>query len=163
MSFGFFPHIGAVAVLAVAIVAAQAQDSGASIRIEQAWSRATPPRALATAAYFSITNMSGQADRLISARSARATKVEIHEARTDGGVMRMRPVAGGLVIEPGKTITFQPGGLHMMLTELQSPLRKGETLRLVFSFETSGEISLDVPVLSIGAKGPGHAGRPVKQ
>ena len=76
----------------------------------------------------------------------------------EGGVMRMRPIAGGLVIEPGETVTFQPGGLHLMLTGLHDPLRKGETLRLVLRFETSGEISIDMPVLAIGAKGPGRAG-----
>lgn len=157
MSFGIFPHICAAAVLAATILAAQAQDSGTAIRLKHAWSRATPPRARVAVAYLSVTNMSGHADRLVSANSDRAMKVEIHEARMDGGVMRMRPVAGGIVIEPGETVTFQPGGLHLMLTGLQSPLRKDETLKLVLRFETAGEISVEVPVLSIGAKAPGHA------
>ena len=164
MGFGFFPIAGAAAILATAIFAAQEQDGDASIRLEQAWSRATPPRAMAAAAYLSITNNSGKADRLISAKAEPATEVEIHEVRMDDGIMRMRPLAGGLVIEPGETVTFQPGGLHLMLTGLHSPLRQGETLRLVLRFETAGEISTDVPVLAIGAKGPGHtslAGEPL--
>lgn len=159
MNFDFFSHIGAATVLAVASIAAQAQDGGAAIRVEQAWSRATPPGAPVGAAYLSITNVSGQADRLISAKSDRARKVEIHEAQMNNGVMRMRPITGGLVIGPGETVAFQPGGLHLMLTGLHSPLRKGERLRLVLSFEMSDEISINVPVLAIGAKGPDRAGQ----
>jgi len=163
MQFRFFPLAGPLAgaavVLAAAICAVQAQDSGTAIRLEQAWSRAMPPRAAAAAAYLAITNVSAKADRLISATSDRAAKVEIHETHMEGGIMRMRPVAGGVVIAPEETVTLAPRGLHLMLTGLASPLIKGETLRLTLRFETAGEISVDLPVLAIGAAGPNHSGR----
>ena len=41
----------------------------------------------------------------------------------------------------------------------RNPLSKGETLRLTLRFETAGEISVDLPVLAIGAAGPNHSGR----
>ena len=159
MRFRFLPLAGAAVALAAAICAVQAQDSGTAIHVEQAWSRATPPGAPAAAVYVSITNMSGKADRLVSATCARAATIEIHETRMDGGVMRMRPVAGGIVIAPGETVTFAPGGLHLMLTGLTGPLRKGEMLSLVLRFETAGEIGIDLPVLAIGAAGPDHSGQ----
>jgi copper(I)-binding protein len=40
------------------------------------------------------------------------------------GVMKMRPLENGLVIEPGKTIKLAPGGYHMMLMDLKSPLKQ---------------------------------------
>ncbi len=159
MNFIFLRLAGAAVVLAAAICAAQAQDSGSAIRVEQAWSRAMPPHAGAAAAYLTITNMSAKADRLISASCDRAAKVEIHETQMEGGVMRMRPVAGGIVIAPEETVTLAPRGLHLMLIGPTSPLSKGETLRLTLRFETAGEISVDLPVLAVGAAGPNHSGR----
>ena len=36
--------------------------------------------------------------------------------KMEGGVMKMRMVAGGLDIKPGQTVTLEPGGYHMMLS-----------------------------------------------
>lgn len=159
MRFLLLPLAGAAVALATAICAVQAQGSGTAIRLELAWARATPPRAGAAAAYLAITNLSAMTDRLISASCDRAVKVEIHETQMEGGVMRMRPVAGGIAIAPEETVTLKPGGLHLMLTGLVSPLSKGETLTLTLRFETAGEISVDLPVLAIGAAGPDQTGR----
>ena len=44
------------------------------------------------------------------------------------GVMTMRPIDGGLTIEPGKTVKLAPGGYHLMFLELESPFKQGDTV-----------------------------------
>jgi periplasmic copper chaperone A len=52
-----------------------------------------------------------------------ARRVEVQEMAVNGGVMTMRPVEGGLTIEPGKSATFAPGGRHLMFLGLEAPLK----------------------------------------
>jgi copper(I)-binding protein len=35
----------------------------------------------------------------------------------------MRPVENGLTIEPGKTVKLAPGGYHLMMMDLNEPLK----------------------------------------
>jgi hypothetical protein len=42
------------------------------------------------------------------------------------GVMKMRPVEGGLEITPGETVTLKPSGLHVMLMDLKHALKQGK-------------------------------------
>ena len=65
------------------------------LKLEQPWTRATPPNAPA-GAYLTITNEGSTADLLVSVSSPLAGKAEIHEMKIDGGVMSMRPVKNGL-------------------------------------------------------------------
>src|SRR6202008_4425705 len=72
--------------------------------ITQAWSRATPKGAKVGGGYLTIENKGSTPDRLIGGSADIAAKVEIHEMAMSNGVMKMRPLEKGLVIEPGKTV-----------------------------------------------------------
>ena len=48
-----------------------------------------------------------------------AATAELNETIDDHGVMKMRPV-DGVALEPGKPVTFKPGGYHVMLTGLKT-------------------------------------------
>ncbi len=62
--------------------------------------------------------------------------------------------AGDFVIAPGETASLEPGGLHATLMMLSRPLIEGETFPLVLKFDDGGELMVDVPILSIAARGP---------
>ena len=51
-------------------------------------------------------------------------------------------------------MTFASGGMHLMLTGLSRKLAEGTTFPLTLRFETAEEITVDVPVLGVGASGP---------
>jgi copper(I)-binding protein len=70
------------------------------------------------------------------------------------GVMTMRPVDGGLAIEPGRSVRFAPGGLHLMIIGLAAPLVQGDKVRVVLRFEKAGEVTVSFDVQAIGAPGP---------
>src|ERR1700738_326248 len=94
--------------------------------ITQAWSRATPGGAKVAGGYLTIENKVSTPDRLIGGSADVADKIQVHEMATNNGVMTMRPLDKGLVIEPGKTVKLAPGGVHLMLLDLKSQLKKGD-------------------------------------
>lgn len=67
-------------------------------------------------AYFSIT--STIADKITSVSSPSAKAVEIHESTSAGGVAGMER-RDAVELPAGKTVTFGPGGLHLMVIEPQ--------------------------------------------
>src|SRR6185295_18937276 len=79
------------------IASAQSYKAGA-LEIDQPWTRATPPTAKAGGGFMTITNKGTTPDRLIAVRSNVSDKVEVHEMKMDGNVMRMRELDKGVEI-----------------------------------------------------------------
>ena len=123
------------------------------LSITQPWSRAAGANGTG-AGFLTIRNAGSQEDRLVSASSPAARTVELHTHIRDGEVMRMRPVAGGIVVPAGQTVTLQPGGLHVMLIGLTEALRQGGEVPLTLRFEKAGEAQVMLHVLGAGARGP---------
>ena len=146
------------ALLMVAAVPAFAQSP--SIQVENPWARATPSGAKTGAVYMTIDNKSSIADRLTGVSSEVAKKLQIHETKTDKGITKMREISGGLPVPAGGSVVLKPGAYHVMLIDLNKPLKAGETFPLTLVFEKAGEISITVPVQSMGAAGATHEGMP---
>jgi copper(I)-binding protein len=137
---------------------AQAEDVKAGdLVITQAWSRATPGGAKTGAGFLTIENKGAAPDRLTGAAADAAGKVELHEMAMNNGVMSMRPVEKGLVIDPGKSVRLAPGGYHLMLKDLKGPLRQGEKLSITLDFERAGKVQVTLEVQAVGAPGPSGA------
>lgn len=128
------------------------------LRIERPWLRATPPNALAAAGYLTITNAGTTGDRLVAAFSDRAARVELHDMKVVDGTMTMRPLGDGLAIPAGRSVTLQPGSVHLMLRRPGRGLEEGETVAIDLEFERAGAVTVTFPVLGIGAPGPEAAG-----
>jgi len=148
----------ALAVAAVWLAAADAQaadyDVGA-IHIGEPWARATPKGAANGAAYMTITNKGTAPDRVSCVSSDASAQCQIHSMTMEGGVMKMRPVEGGLEIKPGETVTLKPSGLHVMLLKLKEPLQPGKTVKATLKFEKAGTVDVEYPIAAIGAAAPG--------
>jgi len=71
-----------------------------SLHIAQPWSRATPKGATSGAGYMTITNEGATPDRLSCVSSDASGQCQIHSMTMEGGVMKMRPIEGGLEIKP---------------------------------------------------------------
>jgi len=127
-----------------------------AIEISQPWTRATPPTAQSGGGFLVIKNAGTTADRLIAAKSPAADKVEVHEMKMDGNVMRMRAVEKGLDIPPGATVELKPGGFHVMFMGLKAPFAKDAKVPLTLVFEKAGSIDVELAVEAIGAASPGH-------
>jgi hypothetical protein len=135
-------------------------QSTSPISIEKPFSRATPGGAKIGAGYMTITNKGATADRLVSASSPAAGKVEIHEMSMQDNVMKMRELPNGLLIDSGKTVSLAPGGYHLMLLGLKAPLKKGDKVSVTLNFEKAGKIDVTLDVEGIGAQQPGRMSMP---
>ena len=141
---------GAVTIaIQFAPAGAQAADYDVgSIHVTQPWARATPKGASAGAAYLTVTNNGAAPDRLSCAGSDAAAACQIHTMSMDNGVMKMRPVEGGIEIKPGETVTLKPGSDHLMLTSIKHALEAGKTVEATLQFEKAGTVKVEFAILA---------------
>lgn len=120
------------------------------ISVADAWARPTGPSGT-TAAYMTIANRGNTADVLKRVRSKKVKSIEMHQATvTAEGVVQMRKVEGGLPIDAGASLVFEPGGTHLMLLGLGDALNAGEQLLLTLEFDRAGPVDVLVPVSAAG-------------
>jgi copper(I)-binding protein len=144
--------------LVVGAAHALAQEFKAGdIVISTPWARATPKGAEVGGAYLTIQNKGATPDRLTGGSADFAT-VEIHEMKSENGVMEMREVTGGLAIPAHGSVGLAPGGYHLMLTHLAHPLTKGDTVKATLSFERAGPVEVEFKVVGVGASSGGMKG-----
>ena len=134
------------------------QVKAGDLVISQAWSRATPGGAKVGGGYLTIENKGTTADKLLGVTGDISDKIEVHEMSMTNGVMKMRPVEGGLTIDPGKSVKFAPNGYHLMIMDLKAPLKQGEKVPLTLQFEKAGKVTVTFDVEGIGAMGPAGGG-----
>jgi copper(I)-binding protein len=115
------------------------------LAIEDPWAAPTPAGVDVSAGYLHINNTSTTPDRLLSATSPRAGRVEVHEMAMDGAVTRMRPV-DTLIIPSGGQTNLAPGGMHLMFYGVAPPFREGEQIPVELSFERAGRIDIVLEV-----------------
>lgn len=157
--------IVAALALALAAPAALGQEPASPavfqagpLKVSAPWSRATPGGAKVAVGYMRITNTGPVPDRLVGGSMAVAGRFEVHATAEAGGVARMHPVEGGLVIGPGETVELKPGGLHAMMLDLKTPLKAGGTVKGTLVFEKAGPVEIVYRVAPAGAPGiePAH-------
>ena len=124
-----------------------------NVKIDNAWARATAPGQKVAAAFANLTADSDM--RLVRAESPVAETVELHTMAMENGVMIMRQVPA-IDLPKGRMVSLKPGGLHIMLIGLKTPLKAGEKipLRLLLAGERK-ETVLDIQA-EVRAMAPGH-------
>lgn len=118
----------------------------AGVELRNAWVRALPPGQTRTAAYLSLHNSGVQPVTVIGARADVAARTELHNSREVDGMMRMEPVPR-LTLEPGESRDFSPGGLHLMLLDLQRMPAVGERVSLCLELAGQSPVCTSAPVL----------------
>lgn len=121
----------------------------AEIVIENAWARATPPRAMSGAAYVTIQNMGDVADALIEASSPAAKRVEIHRTTEDENGMMSMDHMEKVVLNKKSYVKMEPGDLHIMLMGLNYQLKEGKEIPVTLKFEHAPEMTVRVEVKPI--------------
>jgi copper(I)-binding protein len=108
----------------------------AEVSIKDPWIRATVSEQKITGAFMQITS---QVDaKLIDARTPLAGRTEIHEMAMAGDTMKMRQIPN-LPLPAGVTVELKPGGFHVMLYELTTQAKEGDTVPLTLIFEIGGK------------------------
>jgi len=140
-----------------------------NIVVSNVWARESAGAAESGAVYLTIENTSGTVDKLFSASVPQtfAKSASIHETVTADGttattmagdssspttsgsgsasMMSMKQVAS-VSIPANGSVTFEPGGYHIMLTGLAAPLKNGQKFDLNLGFLNGGVIKVTATV-----------------
>jgi copper(I)-binding protein len=112
------------------------------LAIGHPWSLLMPAGAPTAAGYLTITNNGKTADTLVSVETDQADSVSMHQTVMQNGMMRMLAVKS-LEIAPGKTVTFAPGGYHLMLVRPKGALGVGGHIYITLRFQHAGAVKAD--------------------
>jgi len=123
--FRYAPLYAALMMLATSFASAQVP----TLVVRDAWTRQTPGSDVA-AVYLTLQNPTRQPVTVVGVESSVASHAMIHESKTEGGISKMR-AHERLVVAPGETLKFEPGGLHVMLHGLTQPLAVGQNIPLI--------------------------------
>ncbi len=95
--------------------------------------------------------------RLTSVSGDVAAAVELHETINQDGVMKMVPQPDGFEIPAGGSVELKPGGKHVMMIGLVSPLEVGQQFPLTLNFDNGESLALNVPVMAMDMTMPRRA------
>ncbi len=118
-----------------------AAGSAEGIEISGAWTRATAPGQ--NQAGVDITITSKQAATLVGVSSPVAKTAELHSMVTEGGMMRMREVKA-IELPAGKRMNLSESGYHLMLNELNAPLKEGDSVPLTLSIKVGKQEVVEI-------------------
>lgn len=143
-------------VLAFSTAYAYAQPALADgdLVIEDARTRAMTPDEKSAAVYLTIDNTGNSRIDLIGVRTDRALIETMHKTEIDTqGNARMN-ASPNLRIASSENLILAPGGLHVMLIDLKTPLIEDELLPLRLEVYDGDDLTGDVPILAADATGP---------
>ena len=134
-----------LALLAFGVAADPHQVQVRGLTISERVVRASIGSSPNSAAYMIISNANAVADRLMSASCACAAKVEVHETHEMKGMAGMMTMgtSGPVVIPAHGSVSFRPGGLHLMLSGLKERLIDRDRQEITLVFEHAGTIKAE--------------------
>lgn len=142
---------------AAAVLFALPAFANEGLQVSDPYARSMGGIGASGAIFLQIANPTDADDRLVSAASDVADKVELHThiAGADG-VMQMVEVPEGFPVPAQEGHSLQRGGDHIMLMGLTRALKDGDTFTVTLTFEKAGEVVVEVPVDN--ARKPGAMG-----
>ena len=133
--------------LGAAILFTSQAFAQSAIEVQDPYARTSRPNAPSGAAFMVLKNTSDQADRLLSAQSDVAQRVELHTHKMNSnGVAQMQEVEGGIEIPAGGEHALKRGGDHVMFMGLSRDLKDGDSVSVTLTFEKAGEVVIEIPV-----------------
>lgn len=113
------------------------------VEISNAWTRATQEEQDVGAAYMTLT---ANTDLTLTEIESSVTEdVEIHSMSMENGVMKMR-MLDELPLKANTPVELSPGGFHLMLFDLENPLKAGDKVGFTLHFKDKQgkELTLNV-------------------
>jgi copper(I)-binding protein len=127
--------LGAAAV-ALAAPAATHSHKARGLEIVHPHTRQTPKGTTTARVLMTVRNDGRAADRLVSASTPRATKVELNAVGK----------GAAFVVKDGEELGLAGDGPSVMLVGLRKPLNAYDDFKMTLVFEKAGRITIDVLV-----------------
>lgn len=118
------------------------------LEVESAWVRQPPPGARVAAGFLHLRNPGDATLRVsgVAVDPSVARSAEIHDMEMRDGMMRMRHLVEGVELAPGASAELAPGGRHVMLFGVHTPLQEGDRVGLTLRLEDGREIPVAAQV-----------------
>jgi copper(I)-binding protein len=87
-----------------------------------------------TATFGTLMNTTGADITVVKATSSASPMMELHEVADVDGEMVMRPKEGGFTIPAGGRHELKPGGDHLMLMDVKTPVSAGTEVTITLTF-----------------------------
>jgi hypothetical protein len=128
-----------------------------TVKIDNAWVRATAPGQKVAGGFMDLT---ADADmKLVGGSSPVSNTLELHMMKMEGGVMVMRHLPE-IALPKGKTVNLKPGGLHIMFIDLKQPIKEGDTVPVTLTVrKASGkeqQLRVDAKAMAMAGEGMAH-------
>jgi copper(I)-binding protein len=114
-------------------------------KVEQAWIRAAPPGATMLAGYAEVRNDCREPFILTGAKAADFVMAQVHESRIENGSSRMLH-AKRTTLPAGGTLSFAPGGYHLMLMHPRKAMPEGTVVKLELLLEDGRSVPAELTV-----------------
>lgn len=141
-------HRSLHALWLVALMAMPAQAAGPIV--SNAWFRALPNN-LPAAGYFTLKNASAKTVSLTGADTPACGMLMLHKTEHMGGMNHMSMV-DSVDVPAGGTLSFAPGGYHLMCTDPTAALKPGATVLVTLKFADGTTLQMEFPVKSATGK-----------
>lgn len=115
------------------------------LAVSDAWAR-TGKAGGNSAVYFVIDNRSAVQDALLSASCEAAMMTQVHQTSIDASGKASMNEQESVPVAAYQQVSFQPGGLHVMLMNLKQDLAAGDTLTVTLNFEKAGQVEIEAQV-----------------
>jgi hypothetical protein len=135
----------ALLVLTGLAVAACSTDDSAPLEVGNVSVFAPLPGRSATVAYLDIRNRSRKPVTIARISCAGFDRAEMHETTVTNGVASMHAVPE-VRIDAGAILSFEPGGMHIMLIDPVKSLLPGNVLQLEIHYDDGGLLIVEAPV-----------------
>ena len=120
------------------------EKSDLKLTVTNAYMPAVPPVSRTAAVYLKLKNVSQSKVVLSGVSTSIAKHAMFHQSIESEGLVKMKHLSN-LEIQPGETIEFSPGGMHIMLMGLQVKSSQDVfKLNLIFENQTSQTIEVNV-------------------
>lgn len=124
----------------------------ATPHLMDAWVRLPAVAGRPAGGYF-MAHGTPTADALVAVSSPKAERIELHSMTNENGVMKMRKEESFALPAKG-TLTFAPGGAHLMIYGLSSDVKPGGKVPLTFRFQSGATVTLDAEARAASAAAP---------
>lgn len=118
----------------------------AELVLSNAWLRAVPPVSPSMAGYVTVTNTGDAPVAVTGAHSAIAGHVMLHDMGKQADGTRKMAHLHQVEVPAGGSVSFAPGGMHLMLMHLERVPAEGEAVEICLEQGEESPVCTDFQV-----------------
>jgi copper(I)-binding protein len=122
------------------------EDAVANVTVEDAWARTNPMSPDMGSIYVILTSETDDAVLYADVDFSIAMSTEVHETLTAADGSMTTQIVESVPLPAGQPVTFEPGGIHLVLMGLVEPLVAGNVISVTLTLESGNLVTFDAEV-----------------